>query len=1137
MLLSAEEISEQNARQPLRLFVGPRAQISQGVSESFDVTGKAALLLAMLAFERQLSRLRASQMLWPDSSQTQARNNLRTLIHRLNRRIGAELVIGGEGLSVDSSIARFVLPDADSCLAALQTGGPQCLELLAQADVDGEGSDAVKEWLDRSRQRMRQQLLGQLSEKLRLTLTSSDPDRAIALARACVQLEPLSEHWHRQLMDTLAQCGDRAAALAAYEDCKERLLQQLGVLPDTRTRTLQLRILQGRSVGPPLVEPQTRSVASSIDARLTPFEGAARYPLVERETVLAELRIAFAQGRHVVLHGEAGVGKTRLLRELPCQAEIEHVAIRLSARQEPYAALAQILQEVQHRRQPCIGLPEQIELARLAPLAFPDVLPSQSSLAMPRLHAALRHWAVRLREAGVHRLVLDDVHHADAASQAAIAAVVPNPGGVTVPALLLAYRSGEVETVLSDALVAAQVLDRAKSITLQRLTVRGVKALLELMHDEQADPAEVNAAQLFERTGGNPLFVIELAQHGIKQADAVAAENVGALLCSRIAACSEAARQLAVVAAVAAQDFSVELAAAVTGQSALAMMPAWSELQQRGLFADHGLAHDLVREAALVKLASAIRRQLHRQVAEHLESQGLMGTRVLVHWLGAEDYDHALPHLLNQLRATSVAGLSTVQIEKELLDILGRLSDAALLDHLWLTAEIDGAERDDVLRTQWPVLEALVERVERMTRPEGVGHWLSYERARLRVYRDKQPGLAYEELGRSVARMSERGLERARSELLLSLLGYLSTGAVHEHPLRAKAAVVELAGQPQHVRLLKAVELNYGFAFDVVNFLRTKMSTLRAARARHDLAAVDATRAEIALQCSGRGCVSSAYRYFSIESRARQSDERAHAEDGDPFILGIAALNAGRYAQAIRFLELSRQRVFSQSLLALAQTALYIHLGQWQRARTQLKSIDANELKTWAHYLRMYCVAGRQIDLHEGVDPLPASGQAHAIAVETGVSGFSARLFDWELALVAADPHVRVTSGTRLLADMLDARADHRRRLRLLLEVAEAHSQVGSAQGRILLLEAARELRRGRTTFELYLPEGLERCARLLEPTDPTEACALLYVARRWVRQALPHVPAFAQSSFTNDVPTNQRLLGSHVGQLVKQFD
>ena len=90
--------------------------------------------------------------------------------------------------------------------------------------------------------------------------------------------------------------------------------------------------------------------------------------------------------------------------------------------------------------------------------------------------------------------------------------------------------------------------------------------------------------------------------------------------------------------------------------------------------------------------------------------------------------------------------------------------------------------------------------------------------------------------------------------------------------------------------------------------------------------------------------------------------------------------------------------------------------------------------------------------------------------------------------------------------------------------MAEAHAQAGSPGFRALALEAARELRRGRTTALLYLPEGLVRCAKLLEVTDPAEAAVLMHVAQRWVREALPHVPEFARASFVA-LPVNGLLL------------
>ena len=176
-----------------------------------------------------------------------------------------------------------------------------------------------------------------------------------------------------------------------------------------------------------------------------------------------------------------------------------------------------------------------------------------------------------------------------------------------------------------------------------------------------------------------------------------------------------------------------------------------------------------------------------------------------------------------------------------------------------------------------------------------------------------------------------------------------------------------------------------------------------------------------------------------------------------------------------------------------------------------------------------YVAARRDLDRHQGQDPLPGLRELLATAQQTGVAGINLQLLAWNVAVLTLDPRERVALGSQLLEDLLALKTHIGRRQLLELEVAEAHVQAGSSGGRALALQAAREFRRGRTTPAMSVPEGLLRCARLLEPTDPKEAAALIHVARRWVRQALPHVPDVARESFINDVPVNRLLLSGQM--------
>ncbi len=1109
-----------------QVALGARVQLMRPDGGAFETTGKAALLLAMVVLEGQAERRRMALLLWPDSPESQARNNLRTLVHRLNQRFGGELLTGAEHLRIDSALARVVLQDTEELLAALASGGAERCALLADAGIEADTAEALEQWLEGARQRLRRTQVAGLSEALTAALVHGPSTRAIALARACVQLEPLSEPGHRQLMDTLARCGDRAAALGAYEDCKVLLRRQLGVLPDTQTRTVQLRILQGHA--------QAQPATAAVTEGLTPLGGAARFPLVERQAVLTEVNAALACGQHVVLHGEAGVGKTRLLRALAQEVgqdreevDAEQVAIRAGAREEPYSAVTQLLQEVQPRRMARIGTPEQIELARLAPLAFPEVQPSKAGLSAQRLHAALQHWVERLGQAGVRRLVLDDVHYADKASQTAFGALLamPKDPEQPLPTLVLAYRSGEIDAVLEEALVAAQVRGQVRLVALPRLTLQGVQALL---HAVRAGATEAQAHKLLQRTGGNPLFVIELMQHSQdKEAEASGATAGGldALLNSRLLGCSEAAQQLASVAGVAHADFSVEMAEKVMGQPALALMPAWSELQLKGLFADHGLAHDLVREAVLAALPPPIRRTLHRQVARSLEGQGLKGTRVLTHWLAADDFDNALPHALLQLHATAAAGLSTLQLEVELLDFMMRLSDPVLLQNLWLTTEGDGGPRNELAMTeQWPRLEPLVQRVERWPPTRAAGEWLAFERSRLLFFRDRNVALSYALLAKAAEHMSPHGLERARTEVFLSSIANHLNGATYAHALRAKEAVSGLAEQIENARLLRTVEARLSIRADVGKALRSNLAVIRSARRRHDLGAVEAARYQLATQCMVAGLIPSACRYFRLDRRANASDEHPHDQSGEPVLFGILALIVGRFAESLRFLAAASTPA-NAPVCDVFSTLVWLRLGQWEQAKKQAAGIDLTRLENRLLYMHTYAVARIQIDLLEGVDPQANLRKLIARAIELGIEGINRLSLEWELALLIDDPHERMAIGGRMIDEIRTGNSAAVRRPRALLEVAEANAQAGSDGFRALALEAARDLRRYRVISLLHLPDGLVRCARLLEATDPAEAAALMHVARRWVLQALPHVPEFARASFVAEVPVNRLLL------------
>jgi len=1107
-----------------RVSVGAKVEVYFREELRCELSGKSALVVAMAALNGMVERRWLAVALWPDTGEGQARNNLRTLMYRVNRRVGFEVLIGSEHLKIDETCVRVSRQDNDALVTELDQCGVGTSGLLARAGITLDATSVLGQWLESARQRFRRVQLESLCEELGKAMPFMAADRmkaerAVALARACVLLEPLGERWHRQLMQVLLTKGDRSAALAAYEACKSQLMDRLGVQPDLQTRIVHLRVLQG----------QARAVPDlvNVTAELSSLEVSAQFPLVERETALNDIRDAVSRGQHVALEGEAGVGKTRLLRDLGTSCGLEKVSIRSSTGEEPYAAIAQLIQELQPRRAPLIEVSEQIELARLAPLAFSDVAPSSGRLTTARLHAALRHWGYRLREAGVRCLVLDDVHHADRASQTAISHLVSarEDGRPSLP-LVISFRSGELEPDLSQALLDARIARCARLVAVSRLTLEGVRTLLESVDTSHGQEAPLaRAGEVFKLTGGNPLFVIELALHtpDAEGESLPSRASLAALLHSRLRRCSDEAQQLACVAAIAPDEFSVELASHVTGMSILALMHPWAELQQRGLFADHGMAHDLVRDAVLEDMPGAIRRSLHRRVAAHAEESGMKGGRILHHWMSGQDFDRALPHALHQIHSRNAAGLSTKTLDLTLIDILTHVSDRVLLENLWVSAELRGHPQTDASPPEvWPRMASLVRRVQQLKCEPETEAWTAFELSRIQFFHDRKVKDAYATLSAAVELLPSPGIERARAELMLVLYSFALHGGPSVHVLNAVAALRELPEKAEERRLRGAIDSMHAVFVDPRDSIRRFAARLRDGRRRGDrggVADAQARIAEIHLMLGNHG---RAHRHFEQVQRCRSPGGDAFESNSSPMLAGLAALSSGIYSTAQALFEAVKE---STNDLDIYRALLFFRLGHWTDAEALLaaatRSVTLNRQAPTFHFAAFMQA---ELDTRSGRDPLPALERAVATMRDEGIGGAKLELMSWEVLCRFGSSADRVAQGQRLI-DMLKSQSQSRRWLPVMLDVAEAHSQRGSAAAIELAMEVAHALRRGYAAIPTYVPQALCRCASLLVDAYPADANSLIELARRWVTRALPHVPEDSRGTFSNEIEVNRRLL------------
>ena len=280
-------------------------------------SARAESLLAFLLLHQEAPQPRQhlAFLLWPDSSEGQARTNLRHLLHVLRRA----LLEPDRFLEVTPRTLRW-RPDApcwldvaafDAAVARSERepGGSEAalseaVELYAGDLLQG----SYDEWLAEERERLRQRYLQALERLVELLEARGDLPAATRRAERLLREDPLREPTYQALMRLHDARGDRARALRVYHACAATLARELGVEPSAATRRAYAALL------PPRVEPATPDQPS-------PLGPAGAAPLIGRAGQRASLvdlwrRSERGAAQLALVTGEPGAGKTRLVEEL-----------------------------------------------------------------------------------------------------------------------------------------------------------------------------------------------------------------------------------------------------------------------------------------------------------------------------------------------------------------------------------------------------------------------------------------------------------------------------------------------------------------------------------------------------------------------------------------------------------------------------------------------------------------------------------------------------------------------------------------------------------------------------------------------------------------------------------------------------
>ena len=589
----------------LRVHVfGGLALESDGAALDPPASRRARELLGFLALHPgRHARAAVAARFWPDVLDASARASLRTTLHELRRALGPAgvcLVADRDAVALDAAWV-----DARQVEALLAAGRAE--EALALRD--GELLAGLEEdWVLAERDTYRERLAARLGALADAAEAGGDGAAAVRLTREQVALDPYSEERGRALVRRLAAEGDRAAALAAHERLRERLRTGLGIAPSAETRALAEQIRAAEQTGSP---DQARSPAQQPPPPGVPgIVRRAGGAFVGRDAPLARLTAALDRARAgerrlVLIGGEPGIGKTRLMAELCAAAHADGAEVRSGRCFEeaiaPYQPFVEALGDAWLHDAPVAGDDAQGARWRL----FESV------------DAALRTGAPTV-------LALDDLHWADKGTLLLLAHLVR----ATRPAALLVvgtYRESELSRTHP---LAATLGDLRREGLYERVSLAGLEVadVAQLVRGWLG--SEELAATLHEETAGNPFFLEEVVRH-LRETGAGAGipESVREVLGRRLSRLGDGANRALQAAAVVGRDFDLALLERLDALAGVDVLEAVEEAAAAQLVREdgarpgrYGFAHPLVRETVYEELSLTRRVRLHGAVADALEA-------------------------------------------------------------------------------------------------------------------------------------------------------------------------------------------------------------------------------------------------------------------------------------------------------------------------------------------------------------------------------------------------------------------------------------------------------------------------------------------------------------------------------------
>lgn len=484
---------------------------------------------------------------------------------------------------------------------------------------------------------------------------------------------------------------------------------------DFETRSLGIHSLKGVSRGVEVFAVvRARAVIDRLDAgryRLAAMVGRddAEQRLVQAWQQVQDAALAAdAPGVALLVSGDAGIGKTRLVADLRRHVARSAGDTLATGCAAYYANVS--LWPIERLMERALDLPTDLRAGRLdalvehvarldmdvaravpmlAPLLgvadhdrYPEPRLDPGALRQERL-GCLLDWLTRLAAATPRLLVVEDLHWSDPTTLELLGRIVAAPP------------HGLLTVMTSRTAEAIEWAGDSERVALERLAEADVAALVDdVAAGHELDPA--TRTSIIARAEGIPLFAEELARSALEAGDEPLPMRLQELMTGRLKAPSVDLR-LAQVAATIGGTFTTGTVSAViddpehagTGLAALAAAGIIEPDGEPGSGMFH-FRHALLRDAAYETQVLDVRRHTHAQVAGVLSAEGAEPSLVAHHFDLAGDPARAIPHYLAAAQASQAAGAhaEAITVASRAIELIADMGEDEQRDLTEVTARM-----------------------------------------------------------------------------------------------------------------------------------------------------------------------------------------------------------------------------------------------------------------------------------------------------------------------------------------------------------------------------------------------------------------------------------------------------------------